>query len=63
MRGSGVDIWGVADSFHYAYQPLAGDGSITARVATQQAGDPWSLAGVMIRGGLDSPRRRMRSPG
>lgn len=49
VKGSGVDIWDSADSFHYMYQPLNGDGQIVARVATQQNTDPWALAGVMIR--------------
>ena len=49
VKGSGVDIWGAADSFHYAYLPLTGDGSITAHVAGQQNTDPWALAGLMIR--------------
>src|SRR5581483_11634340 len=29
--GSGADIWDVADAFHFIYQPLAGDGQITAK--------------------------------
>jgi regulation of enolase protein 1 (concanavalin A-like superfamily) len=46
---SGVDIWGTADAFRYTYQPLTGDGTITARVATQEATSGWSKVGVMIR--------------
>ena len=34
------------------YQPLSGDGQITARVVSQQNTDPWALAGVMIRESL-----------
>lgn len=52
VKGSGVDIWANADSFQYVYQPLNGNGTITARVATQQNTDPWALAGVMIRESL-----------
>jgi regulation of enolase protein 1 (concanavalin A-like superfamily) len=47
--GSGADIWGTADQFHFIYRPLAGDGQITARVATVPSTDPWGKAGVMIR--------------
>ena len=47
--GSGVDIWDNADGFHFVYQPLNGDGTIVARVATQQNTDPWAKSGVMIR--------------
>jgi hypothetical protein len=54
LKGSGVDIWDAADSFRYAYQPLNGDGQITARVASQQNTDPWALAGVMVRETLDA---------
>jgi fibronectin type 3 domain-containing protein len=49
VKGAGVDIWDSADSFHYVYQPLNGNGQIIARVVTQQNTDPWALAGVMIR--------------
>jgi len=48
-RGSGADIWGTADAFHYIYQPLTGDGQIVVRVATQDNSNAWAKAGVMIR--------------
>jgi len=47
--GGGTDIWGSADSFHFAHQDLNGDGEIVARVTGVQATDPWAKAGVMIR--------------
>ena len=49
INASGWDIWSTADSFRYVYQPLNGDGEITARVAALQNTDPWAKAGVMIR--------------
>jgi hypothetical protein len=49
VAGSGVDIWGTADSFHFAYQNAGGDCEIIARVATITDTDPWAKAGVMIR--------------
>jgi hypothetical protein len=52
--GSGADIWGTADAFHYAAKPLTGDGSITARVLTEQNTNPFAKAGLMIRGGFDA---------
>jgi hypothetical protein len=52
VTGAGADIWGTADAFRYAYQPLSGDGSIVARVATVQNTNVWVKAGVMIRGDL-----------
>ncbi|HEX7021026.1 MAG TPA: phospholipase D-like domain-containing protein, partial [Gemmatimonadaceae bacterium] len=51
VTGSGADIWGTADAFHYAYQTLSGDGSITARVVSVEFADRWSKGGVMIRAG------------
>ena len=57
VNGSGSDIWAAADSFHYVYQPLTGDGEITARVFTVQNTNDSAKAGVMIRETLaaDSP--------
>ncbi|PYR59611.1 MAG: hypothetical protein DMF85_07310, partial [Acidobacteria bacterium] len=53
VTGAGADVWGTADAFHYVYQPLNGDGSIVARVATVQNTTSWAKAGVMIRNTLD----------
>jgi regulation of enolase protein 1 (concanavalin A-like superfamily) len=49
VEGSGLDIWGTSDQFHYVYQPLTGDGAIVARVASVQNTHVWVKAGVMIR--------------
>jgi hypothetical protein len=54
IAGSGADIWGTADEFHYAYQPAYGDCSVVARVFSVQNTDPWAKAGVMIRETLTS---------
>ena len=48
----GGDIWAKADSFHFDWRQLAGDGTISARVTAQQAVSPWSKAGVMIRASI-----------
>jgi regulation of enolase protein 1 (concanavalin A-like superfamily) len=53
VRASGAGIWGTADSFHFVYQPLAGDGRITARVTGVTSQNGLSRAGVMMRDGLD----------
>jgi len=57
VRGSGADIGGTADSFNYLYQPLTGDGTLTARVTAVGNTAPGAQAGVMIRETLapDSP--------
>ncbi len=49
VSGSGGDVWGVADQFHYVAQSLASDGSVDAQVASQTNTDPWAKAGVMLR--------------
>jgi DNA-binding GntR family transcriptional regulator/regulation of enolase protein 1 (concanavalin A-like superfamily) len=52
LQGSGIDIWDTEDHFHFAYQKVRGDGSITARLLSAEGGhDIWSKAGVMIRAG------------
>jgi len=57
VGGSGGDIWGGTDAFHYAYHPLNGDGQIVAHVASQRNTDPWAKAGVMIRESLNPSSR------
>ena len=59
VKGSGVDIWGNADSFRYVYQPLSGDGEIVARVASLQNTHTWAKAGVMIRESLNPDARHV----
>lgn len=49
---SGADIWNNSDSFHYVYQPISGNVTITAQVTSLDATNPWAKAGVMIRDGL-----------
>ena len=49
VTGSGADIWGTADAFHYAWKSLTGDGQMVARVASVQNQSTWSKGGVMIR--------------
>ncbi|MDB6125657.1 MAG: hypothetical protein JWQ71_4650 [Pedosphaera sp.] len=47
--GSGNDIWGDTDGFHFVYQPLNDDGAIVAQVLHLDDTDPWAKTGVMIR--------------
>lgn len=49
LLGSGADVWGTADAFHFFWQTNNGNGTITARITSQVAADPWSKAGVMVR--------------
>lgn len=52
LTGSGWDIWNKRDGFYFAYQPLEGDGEITALVSSVPNTHPWAKAGVMIRDNL-----------
>ena len=53
VSGGGGDVWGTADSFHYVWQALSGDGTISADVVSQTPSDPWAKAGVMMRASAD----------
>jgi len=53
VRGSGSDIWGTSDQFHFVDTTLSGDGSVSARISSQQNSDPWAKAGVMLRASTD----------
>ena len=57
INGSGADIWGTTDEFHYVYQSLSGNGQIIARVVSMTNTDPWAKAGVMIRETLTGPSK------
>ena len=52
VSASGDDIWNNADAFHFVYQPLTGDGQITARVVSLQYTSGWAKAGAMFRESL-----------
>ena len=49
VDGSGYDIYGTHDQFHYVYQTLNGDGTIIARVRYQTNSSASAKAGVMIK--------------
>ena len=54
VNGSGEGTDGSADIFYFAYQTLAGDAQIMARLQSLQGGDPHlAEAGIMIRESLD----------
>lgn len=54
MIGSGDDIWNYDDEFHYLYQRVHGDVTITAYCESIEDVYEWSKAGPMIRETLDS---------
>jgi autotransporter-associated beta strand protein len=57
LLGSGADVWGTADAFHFVYQTNNGDGTLTARVTSQIAANVWSKAGVMVRENVSAGAR------
>lgn len=54
VSAGGADVYGVTDQFRFVYQPLNGNGTIVARVASITVTDPWAKGGVMIRESLDA---------
>jgi hypothetical protein len=52
INGAGSDIWGTADSFHFAYRPIE-DGQINSEPPRQDATNPFAKVGLMIRMSLD----------
>jgi hypothetical protein len=52
VTGSGANICCASDQFQFVYQPITGDTQIVAVVASLQADNLWSKAGVMIRSTL-----------
>ena len=54
MTGSGQNIGGASDEFHYAYKELSGPGSIVAKVESVERTHNSARAGVMIRDTLEA---------
>jgi len=60
ITGSGADIWGSSDQFHYGYVQITGDATIVARVVDNGTGsNNWAKGGVMIRETLDADSKHM----
>ena len=49
IKGSGEDVWAVADSFHFAHQSIEGDFELIARVTKVEGPHIWTKAGIMVR--------------
>jgi outer membrane protein assembly factor BamB len=49
VQAGGTDIFGISDQFHYVWQTLSSDGSVSAQVVSQTKSSSWAKAGVMIR--------------
>jgi RNA polymerase sigma factor (sigma-70 family) len=53
IAGGGTDIWGTADTFHFAYAPADGDRALVCRVLGVMPTHPWAKSGLMFRAGLE----------
>lgn len=54
FRAGGGREWGGADTGHFLYQPMAGNGEIVARIRSFDTDRPSDKAGVMMRESLDA---------
>jgi hypothetical protein len=54
VAGDGTDIGGTADQFHFVWQSLVSDGSISAQVLSQTNTNVSARAGVMLRQSTDA---------
>jgi hypothetical protein len=59
VRGSGLNIDGDRDSFHYVYKPVRGDSEIVAEVESIQYTHPNAKAGLMMRENLGEYSRNV----
>jgi len=59
VRGSGTQIEGDTDSFHYLFKPVHGDSEIVAEVLSIQYTHPSAKAGLMMRENLNDYARHV----
>jgi len=57
ITGSGTNIWGTADQFHFAHRLVNGDVDISACITDLETPDSNAKAGVMIRDALTGNSR------
>jgi hypothetical protein len=57
ITGSGADIWGPSDEFHYLWREMSGDFAVTATTTFLTEGNPHRKASIMLRKSLaaDAP--------
>jgi hypothetical protein len=54
LGAGGTDITGSADQFHFVWQSMTGNGSVSAEVASQTDSSSNAKAGIMLRAGTDA---------
>jgi hypothetical protein len=57
VRGSGAQVWGTNDEFHFVGTTLAGDFDFSARVVSVENVNEWTKAGLMARDSIFSDWR------
>ena len=57
VTGSGADVWGTADEFHFLSREVTGNFDFSARMAFVDDLDKWTKAGLMMRDGLAANAR------
>lgn len=53
LQGAGWDLWLTSGQYHYAWQTMAGDGSLSARIDSQSSTEEWAKAGLLITASTD----------
>lgn len=54
ITGSGTDIWGAADQFHYLWRTISGDFTVTATAQFLTGGNDHRKGSIMLRQSLDA---------
>ncbi|MFP4058701.1 MAG: hypothetical protein ACLF0G_17680, partial [Candidatus Brocadiia bacterium] len=54
ITGSGSDVWGNADHFHFYHDTWSGNFEAICRVNSLTGSDSWRKGGIMARDGLDA---------
>jgi TolB protein len=54
ITGTGTDIWGRADQFHYAWREMSGNFTVSATAEFLTDGNPHRKASIMLRKSLDA---------
>lgn len=54
ITGSGTDIWGKADQFHFVWREMAGNFAVTATARFLTEGNDHRKAAIMLRQSLDT---------
>src|SRR5690606_33192854 len=54
VTGTGTDIWGASDQFHYLWREISGNFAVAATARFLTAGNPHRKASIMLRKTVDA---------